>query len=309
MNFYRERTFGELISDTFNFFRQYGKNYFKNFLLLNGGVLILLMLVIGIGFGDFISSIFQQKGPEDVQFFAAYVSQGSPLFWLISLISMILFILLGMIVYSFPALYLKRVSENDVSGVSLNEMTTDLRNGLGKFLRFFLGLLFVLTPIFMIIFFFTGLLIMLIIGYILIILILPVMINIINFTLMDMYHAEEGFFAALNEAFKIQFTKFWKYIGSTIVMYIIIQAVTTILVIIPMSIFGVRTFLSANQMQSTSPSFVIMVVVLYFFTIVLSLFLYNLIAINAGLMYYDGREDLHEKVALDELDAIGKREE
>lgn len=38
MQFYKKRDFGALISDTFTFFKENGKNYFKNYILLNGQI-------------------------------------------------------------------------------------------------------------------------------------------------------------------------------------------------------------------------------------------------------------------------------
>lgn len=58
MQFYKKRDFGALVSDTLNFFKLYGKNYFKNYLTLNGGIIILLVVVIVIGFGDFFKQAF-----------------------------------------------------------------------------------------------------------------------------------------------------------------------------------------------------------------------------------------------------------
>ncbi|WP_262483509.1 hypothetical protein [Chryseobacterium sp. P1-3] len=40
----------------------------------------------------------------------------------------------------------------------------------------------------------------------------------------------------------------------------------------------------------------------------LSLVLSNLMYINAGLMYYDSRTDLHQKAELAEIDTIGSNE-
>ena len=34
--FYKKRKFGDLISDTFTFFRKYAGNYFSNYLIING---------------------------------------------------------------------------------------------------------------------------------------------------------------------------------------------------------------------------------------------------------------------------------
>lgn len=58
MQLYKKRDFGTFISDSFAFFKQYGKNYFKNFILLNGLLLILMVIVITFGFREFFGALF-----------------------------------------------------------------------------------------------------------------------------------------------------------------------------------------------------------------------------------------------------------
>ena len=48
--------------------------------------------------------------------------------------------------------------------------------------------------------------------------------------------------------------------------------------------------------------------VMYGISMLVSLFLYNLMYVNAGLMYYDSRTDLHQKVELAEIETIGINE-
>ena len=38
--FYKKRKFGDLISDTFTFFRKYAGNYFSNYLVINGAAIV-----------------------------------------------------------------------------------------------------------------------------------------------------------------------------------------------------------------------------------------------------------------------------
>lgn len=52
----------------------------------------------------------------------------------------------------------------------------------------------------------------------------------------------------------------------------------------------------------------IVFLVFYGISMLLSFFLSNLMYVNAGLMYYDSRTDLHQKVELVEIDTIGINE-
>ena len=43
---YKKRDFNELVSDTFDFFKIHGKNYFKNYFIINGGFLLILVVLL-----------------------------------------------------------------------------------------------------------------------------------------------------------------------------------------------------------------------------------------------------------------------
>lgn len=62
MEICKKRDFGELVSDTFNFFKVYGKNFFVNYLILNGSLLVLLAFLVGFGYREIISQLFVTIG-------------------------------------------------------------------------------------------------------------------------------------------------------------------------------------------------------------------------------------------------------
>lgn len=55
-------------------------------------------------------------------------------------------------------------------------------------------------------------------------------------------------------------------------------------------------------------NFGIVFFVLYGISLLVSFFTSNLLYVNAGLMYYDNRTDLHQKMELAEIDTIGVNE-
>ncbi|WP_254081712.1 hypothetical protein [Elizabethkingia anophelis] len=313
MQFYKKRDFGALVSDTLNFFKLYGKNYFKNYLTLNGGIIILLVVVIVIGFGDFFKQAFGSNTNGEAYLFQDYFQQNQGLLIGASVLSIILIILLSLISYSFPVLYMKRLAETGNSKVTMNEIIEDMKKNLKKFFIFFIGSVFILTPLFIFAFIISSFLMIILIGFLLILACIPVMVNIINFTLFNMYNTNDGFFSSIGKAFRIQFSKdFWKYIGSTFIIYLLINVVTTIFAFIPMMfLYGyVLTTVSTtpDAIGSDSSFFMILMAIVYAVSIACTIVLNNLIYVNAGFMYYDSRTDLHRNVTFSEIDTIGSGE-
>ncbi|MCT3787289.1 hypothetical protein HZQ67_07915 [Elizabethkingia anophelis] len=313
MQFYKKRDFGALVSDTLNFFKLYGKNYFKNYLTLNGGIIILLVVVIVIGFGDFFKQAFGSNTNGEAYLFQDYFQQNQGLLIGASVLSIILIILLSLISYSFPVLYMKRLAETGNSKVTMNEMIEDIKKNLKKFFIFFIGSVFILTPLFIFAFIISSFLMIILIGFLLILACIPVMVNIINFTLFNMYNTNDGFFSSIGKAFRIQFSKdFWKYIGSTFIIYLLINVVTTIFAFIPMMfLYGyILTTVSTtpDAIGSDSSFFMILMAIVYAVSIACTIVLNNLIYVNAGFMYYDSRTDLHRNITFSEIDTIGSGE-
>ncbi|MCL1033898.1 hypothetical protein [Elizabethkingia anophelis] len=313
MQFYKKRDFGALVSDTLNFFKLYGKNYFKNYLTLNGGIIILLVVVIVIGFGDFFKQAFGSNTNGEAYLFQDYFQQNQGLLIGASVLSIILIILLSLISYSFPVLYMKRLAETGNSKVTMNEMIEDMKKNLKKFFIFFIGSVFILTPLFIFAFIISSFLMIILIGFLLILACIPVMVNIINFTLFNMYNTNDGFFSSIGKAFRIQFSKdFWKYIGSTFIIYLLINVVTTIFAFIPMMfLYGyILTTVSTtpDAIGSDSSFFMILMAIVYAVSIACTIVLNNLIYVNAGFMYYGSRTDLHRNVTFSEIDTIGSGE-
>ena len=131
---------------------------------------------------------------------------------------------------------MKRLAETGNSRVTMNEMIEDMKKSEEIFV-FFIGSIFILTPLFIFAFVISSFLMIILIGFLLIMACIPVMVNIINFTLFNMYNTNDGF-ASIGIAFRMQFSKsFWKYIGSTFIIYLLINVVTSIFAFIPMMFY------------------------------------------------------------------------
>ncbi|MGI9526302.1 MAG: hypothetical protein ACR2MS_04215 [Weeksellaceae bacterium] len=305
MQFYKHRSFGELISDTFEFVRQYGKNYFKNYFLMNGAVLLLLLLVVGFGYGELIGQFFGSNLEGQQYYFEQYFSENQGVFITVTVLVFILFILLSMVTYSFPVLYMRRLANHSNERITTQQIVNDLKAVWIKFLIFTICLLVIFMPIAIVLFLISGFLMIILIGFFLLMLLFPVMMNIVNFTLFDYYHSSYGFFKAVRFAIKTQFSNnFFKYWSSVSVVYMIIQIITTIFTMIPM-IFVFGGFM-VNPMGGEEGSMMaIIYAVVYGVSIFASFILSNLIYINAGLMYYDAKTEYHKDVQLSEIESLG----
>lgn len=318
MEFYKKRDFGELISDTFAFFKQHGKNYFKNYLLINGLLLILLVVIFVFGYRKIISQIFSSNLEGQNYYFEQYFQENQVMLIVVSIAIFLLFMLTMVINYSYPVLYMKRMSETQVKNIKSDEIIADLKKNSTRLLILFLGMFFIITPIAFIIFGISYLLVFLIIGFFLLLLIMPAMLNVINFLLFDYLHTKKGFFESLSYALRAQFSypnqnsgsPFWKYWGATLVNYFIMQIISSIFTMIPFVILMVTIYTVPQNAENFENNpfeggLGIAFFVIYAFAILFSLVLSNFIYVSSGLMYYDSRTDLHRQMDFKEIDTIG----
>ena len=110
IQFYKKRTLGEIVSDTFNFLKIYGKNFFKNYLVINGLLLILMMILFVVGLRDIIGSFMFGEGPEG-NYIEEYITQNPVLIVAVVVLMFLIFMVAMVINYSYPVLYIKRLSE------------------------------------------------------------------------------------------------------------------------------------------------------------------------------------------------------
>jgi len=140
--FYKKRDFSALISDSFIFFKIYGKNYFKNYFLINGLLLILMVILAVVGYRELFSQIFGSNIEGQNRYFEEYFEQNVGTLILTTSLIFILFLATAIINYCFPVLYIKRASETGNTNIKTDEILSDLKANAGKILVLFLGLLF-----------------------------------------------------------------------------------------------------------------------------------------------------------------------
>ncbi|MCQ9636592.1 DUF4013 domain-containing protein [Chryseobacterium sp. WG23] len=319
IQFYKKRDFGTFISDSFNFFKLYGKNYFKSYLLINGLLLILMVTVVVFGYKELFSQLFGSNLGGDTYYFEQYFSENGGMLIVVGLLTFLLFMVLAIVNYLFPVFYVKRIAQG-AKNIKTDEILNDFKNNAGKIVKLCLGIIFIVAPLALFVIGFSYLLIFIVIGFFLIFLVYPTIFNVTTFLMYDYFNSNRSFFESLSYSMRAQFSypngseksPYWKYWGAAFVMVIIISIVASFFTYIPMIfLYGsiLTTAPDANFEQNPFTGVIgIAFFVFYGISMLLSFFLSNLMYINGGLMYYDSRTDLHQKVELEEIDTIGNNE-
>ena len=318
MQFYKKRDFGALISDTFNFVKLYGKNYFKNYFVINGLLLILMAVLVFFGFKNFFSLIFEGIGGNSASI-GRYFLENIVQIIFTSLFIFLVFILISVVNYSYPVLYLKRLTETGNKNIAVDEIMSDMKKNIGKIFKLFIGFVFIIIPLYLAVYGLSYTVTYRIQGlyFLLFVFLTPVMTNVVNFLIYDYFNRGKGFFSSLSYAIRSQFSyqeynqksPFWKYWGTTVILYILQQVVVYAFVFILVFIIILSLGLSLNM--SSAETFYItlgLTVMAYPLIIIISLIMSNFISLCSGFMYYDSRTDLHREMDLTEIDSIGRDE-
>ncbi|MCJ7934510.1 MAG: DUF4013 domain-containing protein [Chryseobacterium sp.] len=319
IQFYKKRDFGTFISDSFNFFKLFGKNYFKNYLLINGLLLILMVTVVIFGYKELFSQVFGSNLGGETYYFEQYFSDNMGMLIAVGLLTFLLFMILAIVNYLYPVFYLKRTAQG-ASTIKTDEILGDFKHNAGKIAKLCLGMIFIVAPLSLFVIFFSYILIFIIIGLFLVMLIYPTIFNVVTFLMYDYFNSDRRFFESLSYSIRSQFSypngseksPYWKYWGASIIMFIIVSMVSSIFTYVPMIFFYGSILTSTPDANFEQNPFTgiagIIFFVFYGISMLLSFFLSNLLSVNAGLMYYDSRTDLHQKVELEEIETIGINE-
>ncbi|HCM35384.1 DUF4013 domain-containing protein [Chryseobacterium sp.] len=319
IQFYKKRDFGAFISDSFNFFKVYGKNYFKNYLLINGLLLILMVTVFIFGYRELFSQIFGSNLDGGSYYFEQYFSNNAGMLIGVGILTFLLCMILAIVNYLYPVFYLKRIAQG-AEKIKTDEILDDFKKNLGRIAKLCLGMAFIVIPLALFIIAFSYILIFIIIGFFLIVLVYPTLFNVITFLMYDYFNSGRGFWESLSYSIRSQFSypngseksPYWKYWAAAFIMFIMISIASSIFTYVPMIFVYGSVLTSAPDGNFEQNPFTgtvgIVFFVFYGISMLLSFLLSNLLYVNAGFMYYDSRTDLHQKVELEEIDTIGINE-
>lgn len=286
--FYKKRDFGMLISDTFVFFRKYAKNFFSNYLLINGALFILIGVIAAFMF----------------IFYGVY-SNNWPLLLLIFAVLGVLSAFLVLFVICFPIAYTQLLEKN-ADGVSIKakELFVVIRKMLPRAILFgILSFFVVLIPYFILILvlariFGDQIILMQIVSY---------FTGIVMTLFMQQFmlvYVKDGvdYFPALGKVIQELKERFWDKLGATFVMNLIVTAFSAAGIVVPLVLY-----------------FTIMLLIGIDSLIGLSLLIFILVLIGATVVFIVSNFQIFLQILIhlgekegehtDDIDLIGKHVE
>ena len=305
---YKKRDFSQLVGDTFSFFKIEGKNYFKNYFIINGGLLLVLVVAIYFLIRFFFEGTFSAAQVGDNQFLAESLYSNLGIFITIGLLLTILIILIN---YTYPVSYLSLLAEQ--REINTTSIVQKLKSKISRSLLFFLFSIFILFPIMLIIMGIMFVLMMIIIGIPLLLIVIPAVSSWISLSYYHYISTESGYTEALGKGYDMLRNNFWPIIWSTFVMYIIVQVVVSIVTFIPYIFVMGSFFVNPEGVQNDPEEAISLVTLMLSIVMIVSILfnytLQNIILINQGIIYYSAAEK-EENISINrEIDTIGQNEE
>ena len=306
---FKNRDFGDYISDTFGFFRQTGKHFMKIYFTINGIPLMIMMVLSYFLFKVYFDILKTGMSGQDSSGFENSMSDSFPFIVVLAIFFFLFLIFMSMLNYTVPVIYLDLYDKKKGNNFSVGDVVSALKSNFGKMLIFFIASLFVITPILIIVFILLFLLVFIIIGIPLLLFAIPTVFSWIALSYYEYINFDKGYFEALSDGFSKMKSQYFPIVGSLMLIYIIIQVTMTVFTMIPYAIGMISMFTSLEQNPGSTDglaTFGIMMSIVMVITILMSYILNNLMLINQGLAHYSRRENDENIMAQDSIDLIGR---
>jgi len=309
---FKKRRFNEYLNDTFDFFKKSGKHFLGIYFTINGVFLLLLTVCIYFISKVYFEVIFSEinnSGNSNYNYAQTFFTDNFSLIIFGGIAFVILTLLFTLINFAFPIIYLNEYEKNKGAVFSTGAIFSGLKARAGRLFIFFILSLVVIAPVLTIVFAILMALCFIIIGIPLLLIAIPLVFSLMSLTLYHYLNHDDGFFSSIGKAFNAVFNQFWPIVGSTMIVYMIIQVTMTILSVIPYVIAMIIIFTSAETSKTSSADVYsglgITMTILFVFTTILHYVFNNLLMVHQGMVYYSRREHIENKSSFYEIDSIG----
>ena len=298
---YKKRDFSALMNDTMDFFKKFWKNYFRNYVVINGALILLMCVLYFLVFKDMFKNMYTPGGAGTwlADNTTPAIIIGGLLFFLVS-------IALSVFTTAFPMIYLKLLKTKGDEPLISSEVFNGIKSYAGRLILFGLISFLIIFPLSIIVLGICAALSIIIIGIPMLILAIP---TIMVWMMQAMYvyiEEDDSYFSALKKGWKITFDKYWHVVGSTIITCIFVMIVSSIFTMVPaiMMMSSVITMGGQPGAMEITP----IMLVFYILGMIFSFIAYNVLYIQQGLVYYSSQENTVNYQAFSEIENIGTDE-
>ncbi|WP_412464330.1 hypothetical protein [Flavobacterium mekongense] len=306
---FKRRNFGDYVSDTFAFFKVSGKHYLKNYFTINGALLLILVAASYFLFQVYFDFMFKiDPSGNNSEYLESYLTNNMPTIILAAIGLFLFMIFLSMLNYALPVIYLDLYREKNGNDFGTKEILSRFKAHFGKIVVFFLVTVFLITPVLMVVFTLLFLLCFIIIGIPLLLFAIPTAFSWVTLSFFEYLNSNKGVFQSYGSGFKHLTKQYFPIVGSSMIIYIIIQVAMAVFTMIPY-MFGVASVFTGieegNRGNNPMSVLTLIMTIVMVFSLLMSYILNNLLLINQGLVYYSRQEFDENKSADFSIDLIG----
>lgn len=314
MQLYKSRDFGAYFSDTFSFLKKFGGHFYKNYLVING-VFILVLMVLAYFFFKFYMEFIGAtlNNPNGSTFIDSYLNDNGAAFAIIGVVFLFVAIFMGLITFSFTPIYFGLVERSNGPNFGTSEIVQALRANFGRIVVFWLISIALFIPLFAVLFIVIMILAFTFIGIVLVPLPIAFIMLLYHSTFMEYLNSNKGFFESMGYAYNLIKTRFWASVGCVLLFYIMLQVLQTIVTMVPYiagmaSIFTNPQSFEANPQESLTTMFTVLTIV-FVLTFLLSLLGNCILQMNQAIIYYSLKEETENIGSKSIIDEIGAAQE
>ncbi len=298
MQLLRKRTFGDYFNDTFGFIRENGKHYFKNYFILCG-IPIAIMILIGFFVATSVYSLSSFRGGFG-QVIENYMHNNLILFIFIAILFSIVAIIFSIIQYTYNPAYLILYQQRGSDFTHKDILRFIFKEKIKKIIIFFLFSMLISIPVYILV----GL-----VALVFLITIVGVFIPIAGVTLwysmalMAYLKDDKRVGESFSYAWNLMFHKFWKNVGAVAIFMLMVLLINWGFNMI-MSLFSSLATLGSDN-NAGSILAVIILVGTTALTQMVSFFLQVFLQLMQGIVFFSLVEDTENEASIEEIDKIG----
>ncbi|WP_430412590.1 hypothetical protein [Kordia sp.] len=309
---YKSRDFGAYFQDTFTFLKQNGKHFFKNFFIVNG---IFLLILITMSY--YLFKVYQELVINDLiinrnsNALSNFFDQNLGSIILYGSLGFFILLIVSVLNYAYVPIYFKLYERHKGQNFDSKELFNELKANIEKLIIFILssipiGLLTIIAVAIA-----SAILMVTIIGIPFLLIVAAVFSMFFHATLMEYINTDKGVFECYTYGLNMCFQKFFPAMGAIAVFFIIVYVFKLVIGIVQFiitTILGITSLTDPNTVQVVTESWSFQFVVLFLFQLfsyLLNLLTSAIVQMNQGIIYYSLKEEKENIHAKDTIDQIG----
>ena len=307
MQLFKVRGFGEMLSDTFEFLKESGGHFIKNYLIINMCFMIISVLsslpLVALFF-DF--DAFESKSPETI---VALITDNIGVLIMYVILMMIFTIIYYIVNMAFTPLYFNLYRQHNGANFSTGTIISAFKENLGKLVKSTLGFILVSIPLLIILMVAVMIVACTVVG-----IFIPIiaMIFLTTFTLYEYLHKPENrFWDSFGYGWTLTTFKFWHSLGAYAIILICVFGVqiifSSIIIGHPETSYDVDPFSVKNQNEILGQQLGQLGVTLFqnIFNSIIGFFTNIPLAVIAGVIFYSLKGEKENIVESSNIDQIG----